>query len=135
MKIDGRCHCGRITYEAELDPATVSVCHCTDCQTLSGSPWRASIRVAAGDLRFTGAQPRIYVKVAESGARRAQGFCENCGTPIYAADEHAPAAYNLRIGAIVQRDQLRPYRQIWRRSALSWSCDLTSLPASPVGPG
>lgn len=36
MKIDGGCHCGAITYEAEIDPNSVAVCHCTDCQTLSG---------------------------------------------------------------------------------------------------
>jgi hypothetical protein len=26
MKIDGRCHCGYITYEAEIDPEKVMVC-------------------------------------------------------------------------------------------------------------
>lgn len=36
MKINGRCHCGEITFEAEGDPNAVNVCHCTDCQTLSG---------------------------------------------------------------------------------------------------
>ena len=29
MKVTGGCHCGHITYEAEVDPATVRVCHCT----------------------------------------------------------------------------------------------------------
>jgi hypothetical protein len=27
MKIYGGCHCGLITYEAEIDPATVGICH------------------------------------------------------------------------------------------------------------
>jgi hypothetical protein len=40
MKIDGRCHCGYITYEAEIDPDKTLICHCTDCQTLSGSAFR-----------------------------------------------------------------------------------------------
>ena len=26
MKIDGGCHCGAITYRAEIDPETVIVC-------------------------------------------------------------------------------------------------------------
>jgi hypothetical protein len=29
MKIDGRCHCGYITYEAEVDLANVMICHCS----------------------------------------------------------------------------------------------------------
>ena len=40
MQIDGQCHCGSITFEAEVDPEEVSGCHCTDCQTLTGSPMR-----------------------------------------------------------------------------------------------
>ena len=31
MKVDGACHCGSIRYEAEVDPAKVIICHCTDC--------------------------------------------------------------------------------------------------------
>lgn len=27
MKIDGGCHCGAITYEAEVDPEKTSICH------------------------------------------------------------------------------------------------------------
>jgi hypothetical protein len=35
MKVDGGCHCGYITYEAEADPEKTTICHCTDCQQLS----------------------------------------------------------------------------------------------------
>jgi len=31
MKVQGACHCGRIKYEAEVDPERVSLCNCTDC--------------------------------------------------------------------------------------------------------
>ena len=43
MKIDGHCHCGQITFEAEVDPMTLTICHCTDCQTLTGSAFRINI--------------------------------------------------------------------------------------------
>ena len=72
-------------------------------------------------------QPKIYIKTAESGAKRAHGFCGNCGTPIYAAAIVNPLTYSLRVGAIKQRAELRPRRQIWCRSALAWSMDLSSL--------
>ncbi|HEY2210468.1 MAG TPA: GFA family protein, partial [Bradyrhizobium sp.] len=32
MNIDGQCHCGLVTYQADIDPGQVSICHCTDCQ-------------------------------------------------------------------------------------------------------
>jgi hypothetical protein len=40
MKIDGACHCGYIRIEAEADPEKTTICHCTDCQTGTGSAFR-----------------------------------------------------------------------------------------------
>ena len=45
MKVDGNCHCGAITFEAEADPEAVYVCHCTDCQSISGSPFRWAVNI------------------------------------------------------------------------------------------
>ena len=73
MKIDGGCHCGNITYTAEVDPDKVGICHCTDCQTLSGSAFRTSVRATKEAFHLHG-EPKIYVKTAESGAKRAQAF-------------------------------------------------------------
>jgi hypothetical protein len=38
MKIDGRCHCGFITFKAEIEPEKVWLCHCTDCQRSRDPP-------------------------------------------------------------------------------------------------
>ena len=130
MKVEGRCHCGRIRYEAVVDPATVGLCHCTDCQTLSGSPYRASIPAPAESFVLRSGTPKVYVKTADSGTRRAQAFCPDCGTPLYAAAPDSPASYSLRLGAIVERAALRPRRQIWCASALPWSTDLAGIPKS-----
>ncbi len=35
MPIEGSCHCGKISFRAEVDPDNVIICHSTDCQTLS----------------------------------------------------------------------------------------------------
>src|SRR3954463_5227240 len=52
MKVHGSCHCGAIAYEAEVDPARVVICHCVDCQTLSGAAIRASVPAPAEDFRL-----------------------------------------------------------------------------------
>ena len=129
MKIDGGCHCGAITYEAEIDPAKVGICHCTDCQTLSGSAFRTILPVPAADFRILTGAPKIYVKIGDSGAKRAQAFCGDCGAPIYASDAGpAPKAYNIRLGTARQRDQLAPTWQCWCRSALDWLPEIDTLP-------
>lgn len=126
MHVDGSCHCGKITYEAEVDAEKVGLCHCTDCQTLTGSAFSLFVPVAKGKFRLRG-EPRIYLKTGESGNRRAQAFCPDCGSRIYASAEKDPQVFNLRIGTLRQRAQLTPRKQIWCRSALPWVNGLSSV--------
>jgi hypothetical protein len=127
MKIDGGCHCGRIRYEAEVEPATVVICHCTDCQVFSGSPFRTVVLTRPGTFRLLAGAPKVYVKTAESGNQRQQTFCAECGTPIYSAPADGDTkVVVLRVGSIRQRAELVPQDQFWFRSAQPW---LASLPA------
>ena len=57
MHIDGRCHCGRLRYDAEVDPENVLICHCTDCQSLSGSAFRTVVLANEGTFRFVAGEP------------------------------------------------------------------------------
>ena len=128
MKIDGRCHCGYLTDEAEIDPDTVEICHCRDCQTLSGSAFSVVVPAVAGTFRQVSGEPATYVKTAESGNKRIQAFCPRCGTRIYSAPaDGASSFFGLRVGSIVQRDQLVPKSQYWRRSAQGWVDDIGAL--------
>ena len=67
MRIDGRCHCGYITYEADIDPAKTLICHCTDCQTLSGAAFRVVAYTREDAFRLLSGALKIYVKTSESG--------------------------------------------------------------------
>lgn len=125
MRVDGSCHCGQVTFQAEVDPAKVLVCHCTDCQVLSGTAFRVVVYAEPGSFKLVGGKPKTYVKTAESGNKRVQGFCPNCGSSLYAhalaGDPHfLPPIVGLRIGALKQRAQLPPKVQHWTRSRLPW---------------
>jgi hypothetical protein len=58
MKIDGHCHCGQITFEAEVDPMALTICHCTDCQTLTGSAFRINIPAPAEHFVLRSGTPK-----------------------------------------------------------------------------
>lgn len=129
MKIDGGCHCGAIRFSAEIDPEKVALCHCSDCQSFSGAAWRASVPVLRENLTLDG-EPKIYVKTADSGNKRLQGFCGACGSHIYATSPER-AVFNIRLGAIRQRAELPPKVQGFCSSALPWASDITAIPRTP----
>jgi hypothetical protein len=129
MHIDGQCHCGHVKYEAEIDPAKVTICHCTDCQRLTGSAYRVTAITPTAKIRLTGNPPKIYTKHGDNGRPRLQSFCPECGSPLFTSGEGEDAALTgIRVGTINQRRELRPSGQIWCRSALPWVNDIGSVP-------
>jgi hypothetical protein len=129
MRIDGACHCGFITIEGEADPEKTQICHCTDCQTGTGSAFRVSISVPGASFKMTG-QPVLYLKTtADSGRPRVQAFCPKCGSPIYSTTpgDGVQPSYTVRVGILRQRDQLVPRRQQWFGSARAWVTELGSV--------
>ena len=132
MKITGGCHCGKVRYQAEADPARSFICHCTDCQKISGSAYRTLVQVSEDTFRLTSGKLKSYVKTADSGNDRPQEFCSDCGAHIYATStEPYPRILNIRLGTVDQRDDIKPKKQIWMRSAQTWASNLSDIPGIP----
>lgn len=131
MKITGGCHCGQITYEAQADPDNTLICHCTDCQVISGAPYRTVVFASEENFTLTSDTLKTYIKTADSGNLREQNFCPECGSHIYAANvkapEGPPRTFGLRVGTIQQRDQFTPKTQYFCGSAQSWVQDLSGV--------
>jgi hypothetical protein len=121
-----------VSYEADIDPRKVTICHCTDCQTLTGSPYRVTVICSAGTVRLTGKPPKVYAKTGDNGLTRYQHFCDECGSPLFTSGDDGPDDWGIRWGSIRQRAELRPARQIWCRSATPWIGDLQTLPGLPT---
>lgn len=125
MKVTGHCHCGKIAYEAEVDPEAVRICHCLDCQTLTGSAFRISVPAPPEAFRLVRGEPRIYIKVADSGSRRGHAFCGDCGAPVFRLPTDNTPTYSLRVGGLDQRAELGPPKsQIWVRRRLPWVTEI-----------
>lgn len=131
MQVHGACHCGNVHFTAEVDPSRVMTCHCADCQTLSGAPFRAIVQAPIESLALTG-ETRRYVKTAESGNKRAQVFCPECATPLFACAVENPPNVTIRVGCLAERAQLKPGMQLWQRSALPWLPELNLIPGVPA---
>jgi hypothetical protein len=127
MQVHGGCHCGNVQYKASVDPERTTICHCTDCQRLTGSAYRVSVSAIEGSFQLIAEAPSIYVKVGDTGSRRAQAFCPNCGSPLYTYDADQPKVYGLRVGCIEEREALVPSKQKWCRSALKWTESLAGM--------
>lgn len=127
LPVTGRCHCGAVHLRALVDRSRVFVCHCADCQVLTGSAYRVVVPALAGSCEVTGPVSQ-YARRADSGAVRLQVFCPTCGTPLMATSADGQGLATLRVGVLDQRAALAPVAQLWQRSALPWVQDLQGVP-------
>jgi hypothetical protein len=94
---------------------------------LTGSAYRATVPASKEAFVLRTGQPKIYLKTAESGAKRAHAFCPACGSPVYSAAPSDPQTYSLRVGCLQQRAELIPAKQQWCQSALRWAMNLSGI--------
>ncbi|MBL6815009.1 MAG: GFA family protein [Pseudomonadales bacterium] len=133
ITIHGSCHCGDVTFEAKANPSRVVICHCTDCQKMSGGPYRSIVQVKEADFTLLSGEPKLYFKVGDSGNRRELSFCVNCGSHLYATSvvEDVPRGQRMlgiRTGLLDELAQLAPRSQVWCQSKVAWAENIAELP-------
>ena len=124
MKIQkraGGCQCGVISYELLGSPITLYRCHCTDCQTASGSAFGMSMWVKKDDFKLTSGILKSFIRIADSGAKVESFFCDACGVRIYNKNLRLNSEHIvLKPGTLQNTDDLRPSADIWLKSKQDW---------------
>ena len=111
MKIEGGCLCGQITFEAEVESTTFGICHCSECQTLTGTAFNTGFSVSAEKFKLVAGEPSTYVRTAEQSGRKVKrAFCGNCGSPIYRQSLLNSSMLRIGVGSIKQRAKFTPAR-------------------------
>jgi hypothetical protein len=129
MKVHGNCQCGEIDYEADVDPQSVLLCHCDDCQRLTGSVYRPIIHTSNVNFSLKKGNPRLYIKTGSSGKKRAHYFCGTCGSPIYSTDPETHEKLSLRVGGLKEKHAFSVAKQQWCASKLDWAINISEVPS------
>lgn len=120
LPLKGGCQCDALRYEVSAAPVTVAVCHCTNCQKISGGAFAVNAMIAEDAFAFTKGAPKTIEWDSDAGNRRYGKFCGRCGARI--AHGHMPGTgiLSLRAGTLDDVSWVRPAGHIWVKSAQSW---------------
>jgi hypothetical protein len=116
----GGCECGAIRYVVSGEPIVVYACHCTICQTQSGSAFGLGMRVHAKDFQLVAGEMKSFTRQAESGQIFTNSFCPDCGTRIHHHASKAPEHLSMKPGTLDDTSWLNPSHQVFTRSAQPW---------------
>ena len=119
-ELSGGCLCGAVRYTLRegfrLNPYA---CHCTDCQTRTGSACSEHMLFAEADIELTGELDRGEYDQPSGAHSRIYG-CARCKARIYAVNDSRQGMASLRCGTLDNSSDLVPAAHVWVKSKQPW---------------
>jgi hypothetical protein len=133
--LTGHCLCGNVRYSADAEPVVQAMCHCTDCQRQTSSPFSAVVGVPLASFEVEGDSLTTFNTVSgDTGGETQRNFCSNCGTPIYSLSASAPEMVFLKAGSLDDSSWLQPVVEVWTSSAQPWTPRIEGMAQFERGP-
>lgn len=79
--VKGSCLCGAIRYECKDDFSEFHLCHCHQCQKVSGSAHVANLFTLPANIRWLSGENSVK-RFDVPGRDMSSVFCETCGAPV-----------------------------------------------------
>ncbi len=118
--MDGGCGCGQVRYTINAQQLpVVYACHCTDCQTQSGSAFALQMPVFEAMLSVTG-DMISGARTQPSGAIGTIFACKKCLVRVYSKNSTRPGMATIRAGTLDDSKQVVPKFHLWTSSKLPW---------------
>lgn len=125
MTITGGCHCGAIRYQAEGQPLSHALCHCTDCRRHAGAPMVGWTMYPVDAVKVTKGEPKVY----ESSQNGRRHFCGACGTGLFYVNAVVlPGIIDIQSGTYDDPDTVPARVHIQVAERIPWMERLHELP-------
>ena len=116
----GGCICGAVRYQIIAEPIALFACHCSDCQTVTGSGYVLALRIPYGGVTVIQGEVKCYERTEADERRRMIHRCPHCLTVLWSERPDSKAYVTIYGGTLDDSPQLRPVAHIWTREAQAW---------------
>ena len=118
---EGGCACGAVRYRMTRAPMFVHCCHCTSCQTETGSAFVINALVECDAVETLAGAPEPVMTPSESGRGQQIWRCPQCQVALWSNYGGATDVLRfVRVGALDDPGALPPDIHIYTRSKLPW---------------
>ena len=132
-KMTGGCLCGAVRYEASGPAMGNALCHCRDCQFVSGGEPASLVIVGRDQLKITKGELKNFTKKGDSGKDVTRKFCANCGTQVISDVETAPQIWVIKTGTLDNPAVFKAGILLYTSSAQPWAHMPDGVPQMPKG--
>lgn len=118
---EGGCACGAVRYRLGSAPMVVHCCHCTSCQTETGSAFVINAVIETDRVELIAGAPDYVATPSDSGRGQEIVRCPDCHVALWShyAGSGRKSAF-VRAGTLDDPDAMPPDVHIFTRSKLPW---------------
>ena len=117
--ITGGCLCGALRYRADGKVLAQGLCHCRNCQRLSGGGHVGWLCFPEQSVTVEGAT-LSYAATGGSGSTATRFSCPTCHSIVYGTAEVMPGLLNIYAGSLDDTSHFKPEIAIFTRSRPAW---------------
>jgi hypothetical protein len=131
--LSGGCACGEVRYRLTAAPMFVNCCHCTSCQTETGSAFVINALIESDRVETIEGAAEPVMTPSESGKGQQIWRCPTCHVALWSNYGGAKDALRfVRVGTLDTPGAVPPGAHIFTRSKLPWLRLPDDVPAFEV---
>ena len=121
MSHEGGCACGAVRYRINREPMFVHCCHCTSCQTETGSAFAINALVESSEVETLKGWPVAVMTPSESRRGQQVWRCPDCKVALWSNYGGSKDVLRfVRVGTLDEPGSIEPDIHIYTRSKLPW---------------
>jgi hypothetical protein len=121
MTKEGGCACGAVRYRMNREPMFVHCCHCTSCQTETGTAFAINALIESDQVETLKGSAVAIMTPTESGRGQQVWRCPECQVALWSNYGGAQDILRfVRVGTLDKPGEVEPDIHIYTRSKLPW---------------
>jgi hypothetical protein len=114
------CFCSAVKFRLTAAPMFVHCCHCTDCQTQTGSAFAVNAIIERDRVEILEGAPVVVTMPTDSGRPHDVTRCGQCQTALWSDYGRRGVMVFVRVSTLARPHGIVPDVHIFTRSKLPW---------------
>lgn len=122
-KISGSCLCKQVQYSLTGEEIAATVCHCKNCQQVSGSAFGTNVLYPKSSFTIDQGESAIKQYADNdntSGNTLLRHFCSNCGSPLFILNPQRGDMVGITSGSLEDPPREKPTLEFWTEKKRAW---------------
>lgn len=120
-RLNGRCLCGDVKYSVQEDFEEFYLCHCDQCQKVTGSAFASNIVSSIDNIEWLSGEDKI-IKYQDKARNFSKAFCANCGSGIPYINKNRTHLV-IPAGSLIDTPSSSPTSNLFKPESPDWFAD------------